>query len=59
MIPCKLNSEYFDYYISASTTVLPPSSLSSMPSGSCGNFTLSEPAFSSETSGVYLEWRHN
>jgi len=35
-----------------STTVLPPPSPSSMPSGSCGNFTLSEPAFSSETSGI-------
>jgi len=35
-----------------STTVLPPPSPSSMPSGSCGNFTLSEPTFSSTTSGV-------
>ena len=35
-----------------STTVLPPPSPSSMPSGSCGNFTLSEPAFSSTTSGI-------
>jgi hypothetical protein len=35
-----------------STTVLPPPSPSSAPSGSCGNFTLSEPAFSSTTSGV-------
>ncbi|MFP3278689.1 MAG: hypothetical protein RXO43_04000, partial [Candidatus Micrarchaeota archaeon] len=35
-----------------STTVLPPPSPSSVASGSCGNFTLSEPAFSSETSGI-------
>jgi len=35
-----------------STTVLPTPSPSSMPSGSCGNFILSEPAFSSETSGI-------
>jgi len=35
-----------------STTVLPPPNPSSVPSGSCGNFTLSEPAFSSTTSGV-------
>jgi len=35
-----------------STTVLPPPSASSMPSGSCGNFILSESAFSSETSGI-------
>jgi len=35
-----------------STTVLPTPSLSSMPSGSCGNFILSESAFSSTTSGI-------
>ena len=35
-----------------STTVLPTPSPSSMPSGSCGNFILSEPAFSSTTSGI-------
>jgi len=35
-----------------STTVLPPPSESSAPSGSCGNFTLSEPALSSTTSDV-------
>jgi len=35
-----------------STTVLPTPSPSSVASGSCGNFILSEPAFSSETSGI-------
>jgi len=35
-----------------STTVLPTPSASSVPSGSCGNFTLSESAFSSTTSGI-------
>jgi len=36
----------------SSTTVLPTPSPSSMPSGSCGNFILSESAFSSTTSGI-------
>jgi len=37
---------------SPSTTALPPPSPSSVASGSCGNFILSEPTFSSETSGI-------